>query len=116
MPFLTPVGLPHFLSISAILFALGLFCVVRRRNAVMLLMGIELVLNAANINFVAFSRFYVASAGGNHGIGGQMGGQMAAIFVIVLAACEAAVALAIVLNIYKRFNSISVDEVDMLRD
>ncbi len=115
MPFLTPVGLPHFLSISAILFALGLFCVVRRRNAVMLLMGIELVLNAANINFVAFSRFYVAS-GGSHGVAGQMGGQMAAIFVIVLAACEAAVALAIVLNIYKRFNSINVDEVDMLRD
>jgi NADH-quinone oxidoreductase subunit K len=104
------IGLPHFLTISAVLFALGLFGIITRRNAVMLLMGIELVLNAANINFVAFSRF--SPVGGAP----MMTGQVASLFVIVLAACEAAVALAIVLNIYKRFSSINVDEVDSLRD
>lgn len=104
------IGLPHFLTISAVLFALGLFGIITRRNAVMLLMGIELVLNAANINFVAFSRF--SAVGGPP----MMTGQVASLFVIVLAACEAAVALAIVLNIYKRFSSINVDEIDSLRD
>ncbi len=107
---MSPIGLPHFLTISAILFSLGIFGVVTKRNAVMLLMGIELILNSANINFVAFSRFSISN-------GPQMmTGQVASLFVIVLAACEAAVALAIVLNMYKRFNSINVDEVDMLRD
>ncbi len=104
------IALPHFLTISAMLFALGLFAIITKRNAVMLLMGIELVLNAANINFVAFSRF--GSADGPS----MLNGQVASLFVIVLAACEAAVALAIVLNIYKRFNTINVDEVDALRD
>lgn len=104
------IGLPHFLTIAAILFSLGIFAIITRRNAVMLLMGIELVLNAANINLVAFSRFSVAP--GN----AMMTGQVASIFVIVLAACEAAVALAIVMNIYRRFSTINVDEVDMLRD
>ena len=107
---MTPIGLPHFLTISAILFSLGLYGIITRRNAVMMLMGIELVLNAANINFVAFSRY------GPGATSGVMTGQVASVFVIVLAACEAAVALAIVLNIYKRFNTINVDEVDMLRD
>jgi len=107
---LTSIGLPHFLTISGILFALGLYAIVTRRNAVMLLMGIELVLNAANINFVAFSRF--APAGAPQ----MMTGQIASVFVIVLAACEAAVALAIVLNVYKRFGTIDVGDVDMLRD
>ena len=104
------IGLPHFLTIAAVLFALGIFTIVTKRNAVMLLMGIELVLNAANVNFVAFSRYSLT------GGAPMMTGQVAALFVIVLAACEAAVALAIVLNIYKRFSTINVDEIDMLRD
>ena len=104
------VGLPHFLTIGAILFSLGLYAIITRRNAVMLLMGVELILNAANVNLVAFSRFGPSSSPL------MMTGQVASIFVIVLAACEAAVALAIVLNIYKRFSTINVDEVDMLRD
>ena len=100
------VGLNHFLVVSSILFVLGLFAMLTRKNAITVLMGIELILNAANINFIAFSRY-----------GGiNMGGQMSAIFVIVLAACEAAVALAIVLNIYKNFQSVNVSEVDRLRD
>jgi NADH-quinone oxidoreductase subunit K len=100
------VGLIHFLIVSAILFSLGIFGIVTRKNAVMVLMGIELVLNSANINFVAFSRF------GNYGLGGQA----IALFVIVLAAAEAAIALAIVLNIYKTFANVNVDEIDHLKE
>ena len=100
------VGLPHFLILSAILFCLGLYGIVTRKNAVMVLMGIELVLNAANINFIAFAKYG----------GVSLAGQAVAIFVIILAACEAAVALAIVVNMYKMFNTVNVDEVDTLRD
>ena len=100
------VGLTHFLVISAILFSLGIFGIVTRKNAVMVLMGIELVLNSANINFVAFSRY------GNFGLNGQI----VALFVIVLAAAEAAIALAIVLNIYKTFTTVNVDEIDKLKE
>jgi len=100
------ITLTHFLLISAILFSLGVYAVITRRNAIMVLMGIELILNSANINFLAFSRF-----------GGlNIEGQMAAIFVIILAAAEAAIALAIVLNIYKRFNTVNVDEISLLKD
>jgi NADH-quinone oxidoreductase subunit K len=100
------VGLNHFLIISTILFSLGLFGIITRRNAVMVLMGVELILNAANINFVAFARY------GNF----NLHGQMIALFVIVLAAAEAAIALAIVLNIYKTFATVNVDEVVTLKD
>ncbi|MCU7496613.1 MAG: NADH-quinone oxidoreductase subunit NuoK [Ignavibacteria bacterium] len=100
------VGLTHFLVISAILFSLGIFGIVTRKNAVMVLMGLELILNSANINFVAFSRY------GNFGLNGQV----VALFVIVLAAAEAAIALAIVLNIYKTFATVNVDEIDKLKE
>ena len=100
------VGLNHFLIISAILFALGIYGIVTRKNAVMVLMGIELILNSANINFIAFSRF------GNLGLNGQV----MALFVIVLAAAEAAIALAIVLNIYKVYANVNVDEIDKLKE
>lgn len=100
------VGLYHYLFISTILFALGIFAVITRKNAIMILMGIELILNAANINFVAFARY------GNFGFQGQL----MALFVIILAAAEAAIALAIVLNIYKVFSSINVDEIDRLKE
>ena len=97
--------LGHFLGLSAILFALGLFCVLTRRNAIGILMGIELVLNSANINYVAFARY------GN----GGYDGQVFAIFVIMLAAAEAAIGLAIVLAIYQGFETIEVDATDRLR-
>ncbi|MBI9071672.1 MAG: NADH-quinone oxidoreductase subunit NuoK [Melioribacteraceae bacterium] len=100
------VGLNHFLIVSALLFSFGLFAVVTRKNAVMVLMGIELILNASNINFIAFSKF------GNFAIDGQV----IALFVIVLAAAEAAIALAIVLNIYKVFSNVNVDEIDNLKE
>lgn len=100
------VGLTHFLLVSAILFSLGVYCVMTRRNAIMVLMGIELILNSANINFVAFSRFG----------GAKLDGQLAAIFVIILAAAEAAIALGIVLNIYHRFATVNVDEINQLKE
>jgi NADH-quinone oxidoreductase subunit K len=100
------IGLGHFLFVSSILFSLGIFGIVTRRNAVMVLMGIELMLNASNINFIAFAKY------GNFGLQGQI----MALFIIVLAAAEAAIALAIVLNIYKTFSTVNVDEIDTLKD
>ncbi len=100
------VGLTHFLIVSAILFSLGLYGVITRRNAILVLMGVELILNSANINFIAFSRYG----------GMKLDGQAAAVFVIILAAAEAAVALAIVLNVYLRFKTVNVDEISKMKE
>ena len=99
------IGLNHYLTVGALLFCLGLFCVLTRRNAIGVLMGIELILNAANVNYIAFSRF---SAAGSDG-------QVFSVFVIMLAAAEAAIGLAIVLGIYRRFHSIDVSLLDTLK-
>jgi NADH-quinone oxidoreductase subunit K len=99
------VGLVHYLAVGLVLFCLGLFCVLTRRNAIGVLMGVELILNAANVNFIAFSRF---------GVGGY-DGQVFSIFVIMLAAAEAAIALAIVLGIYRRQRSIDVESMRLLQ-
>jgi NADH-quinone oxidoreductase subunit K len=101
-----PATLPAYLTVAAVLFCLGSYAIVSRRNAVSVLMGVELVLNAANLNFVAFSRF----------TSGDLQGQLFAIFIIILAAAEVAVALAIVLSIYHQFQTIDVNEIDSLRD
>jgi len=106
LAWLPNVQLAHFLIVSGILFSLGIYGIVTRKNAVMVLMGIELVLNAANINFVAFARYSALN----------LDGQMAAVFVIILAAAEAAIALAIVLNIYHRFQTVNIDEVSSLKE
>lgn len=106
LKWLPDVQLAHFLIVGAILFSLGIFGILTRRNAVMVLMGIELVLNAANINLVAFSRYG----------GMKLDGQAAAVFIIILAAAEAAIALAIVLNIYHRFQTINVDDISNLKE
>lgn len=98
------IGLTHYLTISAVLFSLGLLSVITKKNAVTVLMGIELILNAANINFIAFARF----------VDKDLDGQLFAVFVIVTAAASAAVALAIVLNLYERLRSIDLDEADSL--
>ena len=100
------VQLVHFLIVSAILFSLGIFAIATRRNAILVLMGVELVLNAANLNFIAFSRYG----------GMNLDGQVAAVFVIILAAAEAAIALAIVLNIYHRFQTVNVDEISAMKE
>tara|TARA_B100000427_G_C15478070_1_gene581638 strand:+ start:1226 stop:1531 length:306 start_codon:yes stop_codon:yes gene_type:complete len=98
-------SLTNYLFVSAVLFSLGLFGVITRRNGVAVLMGIELILNAANLNFLAFARFG----------GMNMAGHVYALFVIVLAAAEAAVALAIIINIFNNYNTINVDEVSGLK-
>lgn len=99
------LGLGHFLVLSAFIFCLGLYNVMTRRNAIGVLMGVELILNAASLNLVAFSHY-----------GGSMvAGQVFALFVIVLAAAEAAVALAIVVAIYKRFHNIDVEKATILQ-
>jgi len=98
--------LSHFLAVAALLFAAGLFTVLTRRNAVAILMGVELMLNAANLNLVAFNRFVV----------GGMAGQTFALFVVVLAAAEAAVGLAIVLSIFHTFKTIDVRAADLMRE
>ena len=98
--------LNNYLYVSAILFSLGTFAVMTRRNGIAVLMGVELILNAANINFVAFSRFG----------GMNMDGHIFSLFVIVLAAAEAAVALAIVINIYNNLNTINIDDAAMLKE
>jgi NADH:ubiquinone oxidoreductase subunit K len=99
------VNLSAYLAVAALLFTCGIVCMATKRNAIGVLMGVELVLNGANLNFVAFSRY------GNLGIDGQV----AALFVIVLAAAEAAVALAIALNFYNNHLTIDVDRGDELQ-
>ena len=101
------VNLESFLSISAVLFSLGTYALITRRNAIAVLMGIELMLNSANINFIAFNRF---SSGMN-----SLDGHVFSIFVIVLAAAEAAVALAIIINLFKNMGSVKVDEATELK-
>jgi len=104
------IGLQHYLLLAALLFVCGLLTILLKRNAIGILMGVELILNAANVNLVAFNRF-------SHGGGGalKLDGQVFAIFVIVLAAAEAAVALAIFLNFYNNFNTIDVERASNLR-
>jgi len=100
------ITIQHYLTVSAALFSLGILGVLTRRNAVNVLMGIELILNSANINLVAFSRF------GNRA---NLDGQLFAIFVIVIAAAEVAVALAIVLTLYRLKRTPNLDEASSLR-
>ena len=100
-----PYTLTSFLLVSSLLFCLGMFTVLTRRNAIGILMGIELVLNAAGLNFVAFSRFGSELQSGN-----PLSGQVFTLFVIAIAAAEVAVALAIVLSLYSRLKTIDVEE------
>jgi NADH-quinone oxidoreductase subunit K len=102
---LAPVALPHVLVVAAALFCLGLLTVATRRNAVAILMGVELILNGSALNLVAFSRF----------VEGGVAGQAFAVFVLVLAAASAAVALAIVLAVFRNFRSIDANDTSTLR-
>jgi NADH-quinone oxidoreductase subunit K len=99
------VGLHHFLVLAALLFTLGLACVVTRKNAVAVLIGIELMLNAAGVNFMAFGRY-----------GGQtINGSLFVLFIIVLAAAEAVVALALILAIHRRLRSVDLEHTETLK-
>jgi len=100
---LTEIGLYHYLFVSAVVFAFGCAVVLTRRNVIAVLMGIELIMNAAALNFVAFDRFVKQGADGYDG-------QIIAIFIIIVAAAEAAVALALALAFFARFDTIHLDE------
>jgi NADH:ubiquinone oxidoreductase subunit K len=92
--------------VSAVLFCIGLFIIVSKKNAIQILIGIELMLNAAILNLVAFGRYDRINNGG----------QMFALFAIVLAAATTAVALAIILNVYRRYKTIDADKINQLKD
>lgn len=103
---MSELGLQPFLILSAFVFACGVLCVATKRNAIGVLMGVELILNAANLNLVAFAR-YVPSF--------RLEGQAFAVLVIVLAAAEAAVALAIILNFYNNRDTVDIDAATELK-
>jgi len=99
------VGLSHYLIVAAFLFSMGVIACIARRTAIGILIGIELILNSANVNLVAFSRYL-----------GTLDGQVFAIFVIILAACEAAVALAIIINLFYGFGTVEVDYASKMKE
>ncbi len=100
------ITLTHYLLVSAALFSIGLYVILSKRNAIQILIGIELMLNAAILNLVAFGKFDKINNGG----------QSFALFAIVLAAATTAVALAIVLNVYRRYNTIDPGKINQLKD
>jgi NADH-quinone oxidoreductase subunit K len=100
------IGLVHYLTVGAVLFGLGMFTVMTRRNAVGILLGVELILNAAALNFVAFEHF----------IAGGVAGQVFTVFIIILAASEAAIGLAVVLQVFRGYRSIQADRLTDLRN
>jgi NAD(P)H-quinone oxidoreductase subunit 4L len=99
-------GLSHYLILASALFCIGIFGLLTRRNAVGVLMSIELMFNAVNINFVAFSRFLSPEG---------LSGQIFALFVVTIAAAEAAVGLAIVILIYRNFRGVEVDKINFMK-
>lgn len=119
------IGLTHYLVLSALLFSIGIYGVLTRRNAVAILMCVELMLNAVNINFAAFSRYMLTVVQGDQGFKvafamnmadpNAFTGQIFAGFVIALAAAEACVGFALVISIYRNFNKISVEDINILK-
>ena len=107
-----PVGVSHYMVVGAFMFVCGAVCMATKRNALGVLMGIELVLNGANVNFVAFASGFLHADGVSTL---AMDGQLIALFVIVLAAAEAAIALAITLNFYNNHATVDVDRADELK-
>ena len=95
--FITQIGLNHYLILATLLFSLGMIGVLLRRNAIVMLMAIELMLNAVNISFIAFSKY-----------GQNIDGQIMVFFVMTIAAAEAAVGLALLVSIYKRFKEVNI--------
>jgi NADH:ubiquinone oxidoreductase subunit K len=100
------ISLQHYLVLSAALFSIGLFGVVSRRNAVGVLMSLELMLNAVNLNLVAFNAYLHPAA---------LAGQMFTLFTITIAAAEATVGLALVVSIYRARRSVRIEDVDLLK-
>ena len=103
---MTP-GLEHFLTVSALLFCLGLGIALSKRNAIGVLMGVELMLNAVNLTLISFSRFTVSDQ--------PIAGQTFVVFVLTVAAAEAAVALALAVSVYRNRETVDVDRINLLR-
>lgn len=101
-------SLESYMIVASAVFCIGLYNVMTRRNAVAILMGIELILNSANINFIAFNKFGFYQ-------NMNLDGHLISMFVIVLAAAEAAVALAIIINLYRNIGSVDVEEASTLK-
>lgn len=101
------VGLEHVLVVGALLFSIGLYTALSRRNAVGVLMGIELMLNSVNLNLIGFSRFLDTDT--------PIDGQVFAVFIITVAAAEAAVALALAVSVYRLRQSIDIDKLNLLK-
>ncbi|PKL51925.1 MAG: NADH-quinone oxidoreductase subunit NuoK [Nitrospira bacterium HGW-Nitrospira-1] len=99
------IGIESYLIIGLVLFLIGLFTAISRKNIIGIFMGIELILNSSALNFAAFSRFSARS----------LEGQLFSIFIIVIAAAEAAIALALLLSIYRRFGDIDADKLDSMK-
>jgi len=104
------MGLEAYVLVSVALFALGVICILSRRNILYVLMGIEMILNASSINFAAFNRFNSGAPGSG------LEGRIFVVFIIILAAAEAAVALAIVLNVFHLFRTVKPSDADLLRE
>ena len=100
------IPLQYFLIVSTLMFFSGVAGFIIRKNLITILMSVELILNAVNINFVVFNRYLFP---------GQMQGHFFALFIIAIAAAEASVAIALIINIYRMFNTIKVDEVDEMK-
>ncbi len=100
------IGLPQILFISCALFFIGVYGFLTRRNMITMLMSVELILNSVNINFVAFNKYLFAD---------KLDGLFFTLFIITIAAAEAAVAIAIIINLYRNYNTIDVDEVDTMK-
>ena len=100
------IGLAHYLILASLLFGMGIFGVLSKRNAIAVLMSVELMLNAVNINFVAVEKFVTPGTGL---------GQMIALFVIVVAAAEVAVGLALVISIYRHKKSVNLNDFNLLK-
>src|SRR5712691_178545 len=103
--------LSKFLIIGALVFIIGVAGVLTRRNIIVIFMSIELILNAANLNFIAFSRYLQDAGGANN----PLAGQVFTVFIIVVAAAEAAIGLGIVIALYRNRETIWVDQIDLLK-
>jgi NADH:ubiquinone oxidoreductase subunit K len=101
------IDLEHYLTVGALLFAIGLYMSLAKRNFIGVLIGIEMMFNAANLTFIAFSRFVESSD--------PLSGHVFVVFVITVAAAEAAVALAIAVLMYRLRDTVNVDQIDLLR-
>lgn len=103
---MTEIPIQYFLVLGTIMFFVGVYGFITRRNMITILMSIELMLNSVNINFVAFNRYLFPN---------EMQGHFFSLFVIAIAACEAAVAIALIINVYRKFQSINVENVNEMK-